>query len=195
MARVSRIETARLWFRPVTRGDVDPLHRLWTEPRVRKYLWDDQIIPREQAGEVVNRSVELFDHTGLGLWAVLPPGDETLIGFCGYWYFRDPPELELLYGMAPAHWGKGLATEAARAMLRYGFEELGFRRVVGSTDVQNVASVRVLEKAGIQFAKRARVNELDTVFYTIPREAFAPDDAPYRVWRASGVKETLWLPL
>lgn len=183
MAKVARLATARLRFRPVTPSDVDALHRLWTEPGVRKYLWDDQIISRQQAVEVVARSVELFEEAGIGLWVVLPRGDGTLIGFCGYWYFRDPPELELLYGIAPTHWGKGLATEAAQAMLWYGFEELGFLCVVGSTDVANAASARVMEKAGMVLAKRAWVNNFDTVFFTISRAAFVPDNAPYQMWR------------
>ncbi|MCS6924311.1 MAG: GNAT family N-acetyltransferase [Candidatus Binatia bacterium] len=186
MARIARLATARLWFRPLTLSDVDALHRLWTEPGIRKYLWDDQVIPRQQAAEIVARSVELFAEAGIGLWGMFQQGAEALIGFCGYWYFRDPPELELLYGVAPAHWGKGFATEAARAMLRYGFEELGFRRVVGSTEVVNIASVRVMEKAGMVVARRAAVNGCDTVFFVLSRELFVPDNAPYQLWRAEG---------
>jgi ribosomal-protein-alanine N-acetyltransferase len=53
---------------------------------------------------------------------VLPREEDTLIGFCGFWFFYDPPELQLLYGIAPDRWGKGLAAEIARAMIRYGFE-------------------------------------------------------------------------
>lgn len=183
MAKITRIETARLWLRPLRHEDVDALHELWIDPDVRKYLWDDQIIPKEQARSVVEESIALFDAKGLGLWAVLLRGEEALSGFCGYWFFRDPPELELLYGMTPVHWGKGLAMEAARAILRYGFEELGFERVVGSTDIPNVASIRVMEKAGMTFAKRACINTLDTVFYAIARDAFLPDKAPYTVQR------------
>lgn len=183
MAKIARLATARLWLRPVLPRDVDALHRLWTEPGVRKYLWDDRVIPRQQAAEVVTRSVELFEEAGIGLWGVMPQGEEVLIGFCGYWYFHDPPELELLYGISPTHWGRGLATEAVRAMLRYGFEELGVLRVVGSTEVANIASVRVMEKVGMVLARQAVVNDRDTVFFVLSREAFVPDNAPYWLWR------------
>lgn len=132
--------------------------------------------------EVIARSVELFAEAGIGLWRMSQLGEETLIGCCGYWYFRDPPELELLYGIVPTHWGKGLATEAARAMLRYGFEELGLPRIVGSTEIANLASVRVMEKAGMVLARRAVVDDRDTVFFVLSREAFVSDNAPYRLW-------------
>jgi ribosomal-protein-alanine N-acetyltransferase len=181
--KVTRIETARLWLRPLTRDDGEAMYRLWIDPDVRRYLWDDQVIAKEQAASIVDDSVKLFTAQGYGLWAILPRGEETFIGFCGYWFFHDPPELQLLYGMAPTYWGKGLTTEAARAMLRYGFAELGLERIVGSTDVPNVASARVMEKAGMTYEKRTRIHDLDTVYYMITRESFIPDDSFYRVER------------
>jgi len=175
------IETAQLWLLPFTLDDVDDLHRLWIDPGVRKYLWDDQVISRERAVSVIEKSIVSFHTRGFGLWAVFPRGTDTLIGFCGFWFFRDPPELELLYGVAPNYWGQGLATEMARAMIRYGFQELSFERITASTDALNLASLRVMEKCGMSFEKRAIINGLDTVFYSISREAFQPDHSPYRV--------------
>ena len=183
MRKVTRIETTRLWLRPLTRDDVEAVYRLWIDPDVRRYLWDDQVISREHAASIIDDSIKLFTKDGYGLWAVLPSRETMLIGFCGYLFFHDPPELQLLYGMAPAYWGKGLTTEAARAMLRYGFEELGCDRIVGSTDVPNIASARVMEKAGMTYEKRLLIHNLDTVYYVIARESFTPDDSSYRVER------------
>jgi len=179
--RSFEIETARLRLRPFTLDDVDEIHRLFVEPGVRKYLWDDEAVPREQTASVIESSVALFNTNGYGLWAVFPGEEDRLIGFCGFWHFHDPPELELLYGIAPSHWGQGLATEAARAMIRYGFEELGFDRIAASTDTPNLASVRVMEKAGMSFEKRAIVNGRDTKYYSISREAFQPGNLPYKM--------------
>jgi RimJ/RimL family protein N-acetyltransferase len=175
--RLSRIETARLRLRPFTLDDVDDLHRLWTEPGVRQYLWDGEVIPRERAESIIKTSLALFEAQGFGLWVVLPEMDEALIGFCGFWYFHEPPKLELLYGIAPAYWNKGLATEAARAMIRHGFEELSFVRIEASTDAANLASLRVMEQAGMSFLKRELSNGLDTIYYDISREAFDRDGA------------------
>ena len=156
-----RIETCRLQLRPFTLGDVDELHRLWTDAHVRKYLWDDKLIPRETTKSIIENSVTSFEINRFGLWAVLPQSEEMLIGFAAFWYFHEPPKLELLYGIAPAHWNKGLATEVARALIRYGFEELSFERIDASTDAGNLESARVMEKVGMVFQKRENTNGLE----------------------------------
>lgn len=168
----STIETGRLRLRPLAQGDADELHRLWVEPGVRRYLWDDEVIAPERTRAAVEESVRLFESSGLGLWAVRPRGGDELIGFCGFWFFHEPPRPELLYGVAPRLWNRGLATEAARAMLAYGFGRLSFGRIEASTDAANVASARVLERAGMSFWKREVTDGLDTVYYAVTREAF-----------------------
>ena len=161
------IETARLSLRPLGRDDVDALHQLMTQPGVRRYLLDDEVIPRERAASFVETSIASFDANGYGLWAVTPRSADTLIGFCGFWLFHEPPRLELLYGLGDAHWHQGLATEVATAMIRYGFDALSFRRVEASTDAPNAALVAVMERAGMSFWKRERSNGLDTIYYAI----------------------------
>jgi ribosomal-protein-alanine N-acetyltransferase len=167
-----RIETARLRLRPFTLDDVSDLHRLWIEPGVRQYLWDDEVIPRERVQAIIETSLAQFDAHGYGLWAVISRPEDALIGFCGFWFFHEPRKLELLYGITAQHWNKGLATEAATAMMTYGFAELSFERIEASTDAANLASVRVMEHAGMTFWKRESTNGLDTIYYAISREAF-----------------------
>lgn len=174
---IREIKTKRLSLRPFTLADVDEIHQLWIEPGVRKYLWDDEIIPKERAQEVIARSIELFNEKGLGLWAVTFHKQATIIGFCGYWYFHEPPELEILYGIAPQYWGNNLATEAARALLQYGFQYLGFDEIIASADAPNAASFRVMEKTGMKFLKRASKNGWDTIFYAISKNDFRVDES------------------
>jgi ribosomal-protein-alanine N-acetyltransferase len=104
-----------------------------------------------------------------------------LIGFCGYRPFHDPPKLQLLYGFYPDQWSKGLATEAARAMIRFGLEALGLPSVIASADAPNTASLRVMEKAGMTFDRREMINGLDTISYSLVRQDFKPDDSFYEV--------------
>ena len=177
---VHEVKTARLRLRPLAEADADALHRLWTHPAVRRYLWDDRVVSREETAAALETSRHLFESYGFGLWSVVSHG--TLIGFGGYWFFREPPELELLYGIGAEHWGRGLATEVARALVRYGFEERGFLEVRASTDAPNVASARVLEKAGLRFDRRAVSGGLDTLHYRLSRSAFRPDGAPYALY-------------
>ena len=182
--QLPQIETARLRLLPYTLDDLDDLHRLWTDPDVRRYLFDNKVIAREQAASGIERSLACFQTHGFGEWAVCLRGKDPLIGFCGFRFTGDPPEVELFYGLAPAHWGQGLTTEAARAILRYGFEEHKFSCVVASADAPNVASLRVMEKVGMRFDKRVGKGGLDLVYYRVSREAFQSDDSYYRVYRA-----------
>lgn len=165
------IKTARLIIRPLTEADTAAIHDLWVSPGVRRFLWDDEVIAFEQAAAIVEQSLAQFAATGGGLWGARLNGDDELAGFCGYWHFHEPPELELLYGIGEAHWRKGLATEMAGAMIRHGFDGLGFKRIQASTDAANIASIRVMEKAGMQFLKREVTNELDTVYYVVSNNA------------------------
>ena len=174
----TRIHTPRLTLRPCAAEDVDALHRLWTEPSVRRYLWDDQVISRERAAEVVRDSVACFAHRGFGQWLVLAGEGEPLIGFCGLRPFGEPPQIEILYGLAPEHRGRGLATEAARAVLRYGFEELDFERLFAGADPPNAASFRVMERLGMKPVGAIAGAPADAVYYSISREAFRHRDAP-----------------
>lgn len=183
-ANLPEIRTARLRLRPLTPADLDEIHRLWTDEGVRKYLWDDEVISREKAASVLEASVASFEAHGLGLWAVHLPDSDEMIGFCGYMFFHDPPHLELLYGLAPGYLGKGLATEMVKAMTRYGFEELSLDRVEASADVPNQPSVRVMERVGMKFRKRADSGGHDTVHYVIRHEDFQAGDEPYELRRA-----------
>jgi ribosomal-protein-alanine N-acetyltransferase len=163
------IDTPRARLRPVTMDDLEALHRLWTDPDVRRYLWDGESIPRQLTESLIERSAAQFAARGHGLWLAHDPDSHALIGFCGFWFFREPPQLELLYGVAPAVWSRGLASELATAMLRHGFEVLGFEHITGSTDFANRASARVMEKLGMRRERRATIDGKDTLFFSISR--------------------------
>jgi [ribosomal protein S5]-alanine N-acetyltransferase len=161
------IDTERLRLTPLERGRASDLHALWIEPEVRRHLWDDQIVPLSQTEEIVQRNEELFARSGFGLWAIAAQPSKEICGFAGFWHFREPPELELILGLRAQHWGKGFASEAGTATIRYGFEALGFDRVRGSADVANARSIRLMERLGMRFDRRQIVAGLDTVFYEV----------------------------
>lgn len=162
------IRTDRLILRPIAPSDVDALHNFWTDPAVRKYLWDNEIISRETVEDIVAASERCFAEVGSGLFAVeLAQAPGELVGFCGLRRMADGPDLELLYGVLPRHWGEGLVSEAARAVLQHGFEACGLSRVMGATDTPNQRSVRVMQRLGMVFEERREYKGLDTVFYSI----------------------------
>jgi len=179
------LETSRLRLRPFSQADADGLHRLWIEPAVRKFLWDDKIIPPETVIEIIEASDEMFVRNGLGYWVICLKETSEPVGFCGLRHFRfeDGPdsadEVEILYGLAPTHWGKGLATEASAAVLRYGFETLGLARIYAGADPPNAGSFRVMERLGLKLLRRTTVGELEAVYYVINRDEFCPGDATF----------------
>ncbi len=172
------ITSERLCLAPIQPEDAELLHLIWTDPQVRYFLWDDTIIPFEQTQAIVATSQTLFAQSGFGIWGIWEHGSnqanqanesKDLLGFAGYWHFRIPPVLELLFGVAPRHWGCGIATESSHRLIRYAFQDLGWAKVEASTDVENVRSIRVLEKLGLQSHKREVIEGLDTLFYQITR--------------------------
>ena len=178
------LTTERLQLRPLAADDLDAFHRLCAQPGVRRYLFDDDIISRDVAAEIVQTSAAYFADNGYGLWAmrrrdgvtVEEKGEEEIRGACGFWFFHEPPEFELLYLLSEDYWGQGLAVEAARAVMNYGFEKLGFDRIQASTDAPNSASIRVMEKLGMSFLRRRAADSadaLDTIFYAVTSQAFA----------------------
>ena len=160
------LRTARVDLRPLTHADLDAAHALWTDPDVRRYLWDDQVIPRARVVEALATSDRNFAARGYGLWGVYRTGEEGLIGFCGC-QVGDDGRAELLYGLTAAWWGQGLATESASAVLDHLFGPLGQTEVMALTDAPNAASARVMERLGMTFERRGDHHGLDTVFYRL----------------------------
>ena len=115
------IVSERLSLRPVDVDGVGALQSLWTDGRVRRFLWDDEVIPIERTREIVEKSCALFADSGFGIWGVRERSSNDLLGFAGYWHFHTPPSIELLFGVAAAHWNRGIATESSRCVIRYGF--------------------------------------------------------------------------
>ena len=132
------IETARLFMRPFEPGDADNLHRVFVDADVRRFLLDDQVVSRDWVEEEIAASIARFETRSAGLFSVSLKNDQTMIGFCGFRPFFEPPQLQLLYGLLPAYWSRGLATEAARAMIEFGFKAVGFDRITASEHLGHV---------------------------------------------------------
>jgi ribosomal-protein-alanine N-acetyltransferase len=163
------IETERLKLLPFAQLQATQLHTLWTQPEVRRYLWDDEIISDTRTAEILQRNDELFAREGFGLWSISQRAARELCGFGGYWYFREPSELELILGLAAEYWHRGIATEAGRALIEYGFDVLGFSEIRASCDGANQRSVSLMQRLGMHYEKRISVAGIDTVFYRIQR--------------------------
>ncbi|MDP6471521.1 MAG: GNAT family N-acetyltransferase [Pseudomonadales bacterium] len=167
------LRTERLVLRPIARCDEAALHRFWITPEVRRYLWDNRILSRENVQEIIRNSQAYFDNSGSGFFAietVAQPG--RLAGFCGHRAFEGGDHVELLYGILPEFWGEGLMTEATTEVLRFGFEDCSFERIIAATDTPNQRSVNVMQRLGMVFMVRREWHGLDTVFYELDKPGF-----------------------
>jgi len=97
------LETERLALRPLDETDADALHRISNEPSVRRYLWDDEPVPKATIDGVISRSARMFLDEGLGLFGVRLRGNDELAGFCGFCHTPGgPEEIELAYEISPS---------------------------------------------------------------------------------------------
>jgi [ribosomal protein S5]-alanine N-acetyltransferase len=163
------IETDRLFLSLASESDANELHQMWVQPAVRKYLFDDLILPLSQVQEMLVQSTTAFQEGRYGIWIARLKQQETMAGFTGFWPFFEPPEIQLIYGLSSECWGKGLATEMAHAMLAYGFQTYGFETISASTDLPNIASIAVMERLGMTFEKQMTYEGKEIVFYKIPK--------------------------
>jgi RimJ/RimL family protein N-acetyltransferase len=166
------LRTGRLVLRPITGADLDALHRISNDPLVRRYLWDDEPVPRTAIEDVIAQSVRGFAFRSLGLFGIRLSGEEELLGFCGFLPLESAGEIELAYELASQWWGQGLATEAARECLRYAFEQVGLGRVVAGADPSNFASLRVLERLGMKPIGEIAPDQPGIPYFAIGRDDF-----------------------
>lgn len=150
------IETERLVVRPFTLGDRDPLYTIVSQEEVMRYL-PEGVMSREETLETLSWIIDCYGKNTpekIIKFTVAVDLRETneLIGWCGLGPLAFLPwEIEIFYGVTRRLWNRGIATEAAEAMLEYGFSGIGLKRIVGVVYPENRASKRVLEKAGMKY--------------------------------------------
>ena len=176
---MAEIETERLHLRYLTPHDLDALMLIFGDAEVMKYIGVEagKIMSREEAETVLERMIEFWKRRGFGRWGVYSKEHGELIGLCGLRLLEGAPEL--IYAFARAYWGRGFATEAARASLRYGFEELRFERIIAVARHANTASVNVMRKVGMTYEQDVNHYGIDGVCYVATREEFQPDGSTY----------------
>jgi RimJ/RimL family protein N-acetyltransferase len=170
MAGRQILETERLLLREFDEGDAAAFYALGSDPAIIRYTGDPGggLSSLEHALEVLrSRPIADYRTHGFGRWACALRDGGEVIGFAGLKYLDDLGEVDIGYRFLPARWGRGLATEAGRAVLDYGFRRLGLERVIGLADPANVASVRVLQKLGLTFVGEQEYHGQNAAWYVI----------------------------
>ena len=161
------IETDRLLLRTFTAEDAPLIYNLNLDPEVIRYTLDP-IRDIEQAREVLEKTIlpqyALYNH---GRWAVHEKQGLEFIGWCGLKARPERNEIDLGYRFIKSAWGKGFATEAAWACIKYGFEKLHLNRIIGRAMPENKGSLSVLEKCGMSYIGEEVVDNHPAITYEI----------------------------
>lgn len=149
------LETPNLVLRHLEPADLDSLFALYSDPEVRRYF-PEGVLTYEETKEELDWFLNGHpEHPQLGLWATIHKDTNQLIGRCGLlpWVIDERFEIEVAYLLGKAYWGRGLGTEAAQAVLDYGFGKLALSRLICLIDRGNIASIKVATKIGMTFEK------------------------------------------
>ena len=187
------LETARLTLRRFTPADVENLIELDSDPAVMHYLNGGTPTPRDViVRDILPRFLRSYARSDdFGRWAAIEQATGEFLGWFSFQPHDEahPDDVELGYRLRQAAWGRGYATEAARALIRKGFTELGVRRVFATTYHDNRASRRVMEKAGLTFVRAYRPTpaELAAVgtFQPAATDVWDGDEVEYALDRAT----------
>ena len=163
------LQTARLLLRPFATADVAALHAIMNEPGMMRYFPTTTAPDLARVERTVVRQIEVGEQYGRAFWALEWPADGSLLGLCGLQYLPETEETEVGYLLTRSYWGKGLATEAARAAVAYGFATFQLPEIIGITHPENRRSQHVLEKCGLHFTAATRYFEMDCFRYAISR--------------------------
>lgn len=175
------LKTARLNIRRFTIAHLDGLAALRGDKDVMRFI---HTVPqtREAVQARIEKASNQYIERGFAQWAVDDKETNELLGWCGFSYLDDvPPTVEIGYGFGKSHWGKGYATEAARACLRYGFENLNFDAVCAVAIPENYASRGVMERLGFNYLRDAFHWGVDVVYYELQSADFKHAGEPYKL--------------
>ncbi len=168
------LETERLVLRTFTLEDAPLLFELNSDPSVTVYTLDlmkDMATAEKVLKESIIPQYGLYHH---GRWAVHLKSHLEFLGWCGLKYHPERDEVDLGYRFRKLFWGKGYATEAARACIDFGFHQLDLQKIIGRALPGNLASIRVLEKTGMTYAGEETIDGLLHKTYHAIHPAITP---------------------
>lgn len=135
--------------------DSDILTEIWSDPKVTQFLPSrGAAIPPDKVKKSLQSFVEHWEERGYGIWAIINKDSDKMIGYCGLRYLDKLEEVELLYGLAKAYWGRQIITKAASASISFGFEVAKPETIIAMVLPENHASKRVIEKLGFSYQKQ-----------------------------------------
>ena len=166
------LETQRLVLRPLSSDDLEWLVTLRGDSDVMRYIGTEGALSREQTVQRLERYLQCWSEHGFGMFGIRYRDADEAVGWAGLQPLEQTGEIEVGYAFGKSEWGKGLATEAATAVVAWGFRECGLERIVAVATPENSASRRVMDKLGMRFdGIRYRYGQ-DCAYYSLTPDAF-----------------------
>ncbi len=166
------IETERLILDSWESRDWEELRPIATDVEVMRFITGGAPWPDELIRSFVDRQISTLSGHGFCRWKLIEKSTGAMIGFCGVGFWRDSPTPEIGWWLARQCWGKGLATEAARAALRHVFEQIGLDRIISIAMPANTASTRIMRKLGLTLERVFESGGTALVQYAIHRSEY-----------------------
>jgi RimJ/RimL family protein N-acetyltransferase len=160
------LETHRLMLREFTLDDAQIFYKLNLNPNVIKYTGNSAFKDIDEAKRFLENYSDYKDN-GFGRWAVLNKSTDEFLGWCGLKYDKYLDETDIGFRFFENFWNQGFATESAKACIDYGFEKLQLTTIIGRAMKENAASIKVLEKIGLHYAKDFDFDGQEGVIYKI----------------------------
>lgn len=165
----SILVTNRLYLRELENQDLDFLTALHQDKAVMQYI--GPLRSRDQVAERIRKIIHSYsENPGLGIWLCCLRTHHTPVGWACLKDLDGTPQIEVGYRFARSYWGNGYATEITRSLLNYGFKDRQIPEIVAVTRPDNLASRRVLEKAGLTFQGQAFFYQTEVLYFKITRE-------------------------
>lgn len=158
---VPTIKTTRLTLRPLEQFDAEVLLRIYQTDGVLRYFPPSTPPTLEKIQRAIVRLQEHWNRYKYGRWGIIPNGENQIIGWAGLQFLPELNETEVGYLLDKSHWGKGFATEAARASIEFGFENCQLDHIIALVSPENIASRRVIEKCNLTYMETIHLWEMD----------------------------------
>jgi len=147
---LNRLETDRLVVRRLTIDDAAFMLDLLNQPSFHRFIGDRGVrTPDEARTYIEDRAIAGYEKNGFGPFAVELKKDGSVIGIVSLLDRDELEDVDIGFAFLPAHWRRGFALEASRAVMEYAFSELGLDRIIAVTQTDNIASIKTLEKMGL----------------------------------------------
>ncbi|MFA7616992.1 MAG: GNAT family N-acetyltransferase [Moheibacter sp.] len=176
------VETERLILREILLSDAKKMFELDSDPEVHRFLGDDPVKSIDQITDAIQFIRKQYIDNGVGRWAVVSKSTNEFIGWAGLKFVTEMTNhrknyYDLGYRLIRKHWGKGYATEAAFASLKYAFEKIGTAEVFAMAETENINSINILKKSGFRWIEKFDLEGIEHLWFQIKKTDFESQSA------------------